>query len=298
MNIRIVLGCLMTLGLLFSAVEADARTLFQTDTGHRGDNEQKQLEEETEENRLEHDLYIDGQLQTHTGGPVFQSGILYVPIQAAVQVMNDKEDIDRSVPYEGESSIDFLKEQDYIEEVDNQDVVRVSNLQKLDIRAEWIDNPGRLHLETADLLTAGDMRIGDSMEEVDNTLDINWNTGFGKPSDYIGFHGNMHEFTYTNRYGEERSGEVPDMQLEIIDDELTYMIFSSTDFETAKGAAVGDTLFDVRRLHGSEYIEQKIDGKTVHIYHVNDGSLWFIANEEEEVERIGIWGFQLEGYER
>ncbi|MFD2705098.1 hypothetical protein [Salibacterium lacus] len=299
MNIRMILGCLMTLGLLFSAGKADARALFQTDAGNAGNaGDTEQQGEEAEENRLEHDLYIDGQLQTYTGGPVFQKGILYVPIQAAVQVMNDKEDIDRNVPYEGESSFDFLEEQDYIEEVDGQEVVRVSNIQELGIRAEWLDNPGRLHLETADLLTVGDMRIGDSMEEVDDTLTIDWKTGFGKPSDYIGFHGDMHEFTYTNRYGEERSGEVPDMQLEIIDDELTYMIFSSSDFETAKGAAVGDTLFDVRRLHGSEYIEQTIDGKKVYIYHVSDGSLWFIANEEEEVERIGIWDFQLEGYER
>ncbi|SFP78601.1 hypothetical protein SAMN05518683_11030 [Salibacterium halotolerans] len=280
--------------LLWPAGEADARALFQTDI----EDAKQQEDSDAEENRLHHDLYIDGQLQTYGGYPVFENGILYVSIQAAVQVMNDKEDIDSDVPYEGESSFDFLEEHDYIEEVDGQEVVRVSQLQELGIRAEWLDNPGRLHLETADLLTVGNMRIGDSMEEVNDQLDVEWKTGFGKTADYIGFHGDMHEFTYTNRFGEERSGEVPDMQIEIINDNVTYMIFSSSDFETARGAAVGDTLFDVRRLHGSEYVEQTIDGKMVRIYHVNDGSLWFIANQEEEVERIGIWDFQIDGYER
>ncbi|MGY4689495.1 hypothetical protein [Salibacterium sp. K-3] len=293
MNIRTGISCLMISAAIWFADGAEAAVPFQTEIEDSG-----QQEAETEESSREHALYIDGQRQTYAGKPVFEDGILYVSIQAAVQVMNDKEDINDDVPYAEESSFDFLEDNDYIEEVDGQEVVRISNLQELGIRAEWLDNPGRLHLETADQLTAGGLDIGDSMEAVDEELDVHWNTGFGKPADYIGFHGDMHAFTYTDRYGEQRSGEVPDMQLEIMDDALTYMIFSSDEFETARGATVGDTLFDVRRAHGSEYIEQNIDGKIVRIYHVNDGSLWFIADEEEEVERIGIWDFQLEGYER
>ncbi|WP_026699920.1 hypothetical protein [Salibacterium aidingense] len=270
--------------------QAQANVPFQSEV--------QETDREAESNDNEHDLYIDGQLQTYAGSPVFENGILYVSIQAAVQVMNEKAEIDRDVPYAEESAFEFLEENDYIEEIEEQEVVRVSSLQELGIQAEWEDNPGRLHLETADLLTVDNLRIGDTLNEVDEKLDVHWNTGYGQPADYIGFHGDMHEFTYQDRYGEERTGDVPDMQLEITDNELTYMIFSSSDFETARGVTVGDSLFDVRRAHGSEYIEETIDGKTVHIYHVNGGSLWFIADDNNDVERIGIWAFQIEGYER
>ncbi|WP_125559079.1 hypothetical protein [Salibacterium salarium] len=245
-----------------------------------------------------HKLYIDGQLQTYGGSPIFNEGVLYVPVQAGVKVLNDKADVDKGVSYADESVYDYLEENNYIEEIDSRDVIRVSELQNLGIRAEWLDNPGRLHLETADLLAVDHLRIGDSLKEVNDKLDVHWNTGFGKPADYIGFHGDTHEFSYTDRYGKKRSGEVPDIQLEILDNSLSYIILSSSEFETARGVSVGDTLFDVTRAHGSEYINETADGKKVHIYHVNGGSMWFIANEDNEIERIALWGFQLEGYER
>ncbi|WP_158736084.1 hypothetical protein [Alteribacillus sp. YIM 98480] len=255
--------------------------------------------EEQEVDEEEHALYIDGQLQTYAGQPIFHEGILYVTAQAAVKALNDKAEIEEGLPYTGSSSpYEYLEQNNDVEEINNRKVVRVNDLQSLGIKAEWLDDPGRLHLETADLLTLDNLQIGDSMDEVNSHYDVHWNTGYGQSADYIGFYGDMHEFTYTDRYGKERSGDVPEIQLEIKDDTLTYIIISSSSYETARGITVGDSLFDVRRAHGSEYVEEKADGKTVYIYHVNGGSLWFIADDDRNVERISLWAFQLEGYER
>ncbi|RSL31003.1 hypothetical protein D7Z54_22925 [Salibacterium salarium] len=254
--------------------------------------------EQDREKDNKHDLYIDGQLQTYGGSPIFDHGELFVPIQAAIKVLDDKADIDNDAAYADESLVDYLEENDHIEEVDGRDVVLVRTLQNLGIRAEWLDDPGRLHLETADLLTVNNLKIGDSLEEVNNKLDVHWNTGFGKLADYIGFYGDNQEFTYTDRYGKERTGKVPDIQLEILENSLSYIILSSSEYETTRGISVGDTLFDVTRSHGSEFINETADGKTIYIYHVNDGSLWFIADENSEIERIALWGFQLEGFQR
>ncbi|SDI25567.1 hypothetical protein [Alteribacillus bidgolensis] len=270
---------------------AQAAMPFSTET------EPPSQEQEVDEE--EHVLYIDGQIQTYAGQPIFHEGILYVTAQAAVKALNNKAEIEEDLPYtERSSPYEYLEQNNDIEKINNREVVRVNDLQSFGIKAEWLDNPGRLHLETADLLTVDNLQIGDSMDEVNSHFDVHWNTGYGQPADYIGFYGGMHEFTYTDRYGKKRSGDVPELQLEIKDDELTYIIISSSSYETAKGVTVGDSLFDVRRAHGSEYVEEKADGKTVYIYHVNGGSLWFIADDDRNVERIGLWAFQLEGYER
>ncbi|MFB4162792.1 hypothetical protein ACE1TI_02885 [Alteribacillus sp. JSM 102045] len=277
--------------LVWTNDSAHAEVPFSTET----ESSEDQAESEKEQ---EHALYIDGQLQTYTGEPIFHEGVLYVTVQAAVKALNEKAEIEKNVPYaEASSPYEYLDRKNNIEEVHNREAVRVDVLQELGIKAEWLENPGRLHLETADLLAVDSLQIGDTMDEVDSQFDVHWNTGYGQPADYIGFYGDMHEFTYTDRYGKERFGEVPDLQFEITDDSLTYMIISSSDYETAKGVSVGDSLFDVTRAHGSDYVEEKQDGKTIYIYHVKGGSLWFIADDDRNVERIGLWRFQLEGYE-
>ncbi|SFE72653.1 hypothetical protein [Alteribacillus iranensis] len=265
---------------------------------------QTELEREEEQQQEQadsgHSLYIDGQEQSYTGEPIFHQGVLYVTVPGAIQALNEKAEIDPTAPFADElSPYDYLEDNDFIESVNNREVVRVSHLQDLGVKAQWYDDPGRLHLETADLLTVDDLEVGDTISEVEEKVNIHWNTGYGQPADYIGFVGDMKEYTYTDRYGEERSGEVPELQLEIIDGLLTYIIISDESYETAKGITVGDSLFDVTRAHGSDYVKESVDGKIVYIYHVNHGSIWFIANENtREVERIGLWDTQLEGFER
>ncbi|MFB5661360.1 hypothetical protein [Alteribacillus sp. HJP-4] len=247
----------------------------------------------------EYELYIDGQSDSLSGPPVFNNGELLVPLTAAVRGMNEFAEVERNAVFtEADSAYDYLEENQLIVEIDGREFVNVTTLQDAGLTADWKDDSGRLHLETADMLSTGNIRVGESIDDINNKIDIHWNTAFGNAADYIGFHGNMHEFTYTDRFGENRTGEVPDLQVEAAENQVTYLILSSSEWETARGAAVGDSLFDVARAHGSDYIQEEIDGKTVHIYHVNNGSLWFIANENKDVERIGLWSGQLEGYER
>ncbi|WP_240374820.1 hypothetical protein [Bacillus piscicola] len=277
--------------IVLGDIEARASVPFHPDVS----DEKRQVQKE----KTGHTLYIDGQKQSYTGRPIFQNGIMYVTIPAAVKVLNELADVQANVPYARERSpYDYLKKNNVIEKVKSREVVRIKTLQDLGIQAFWYDNPGTLHLETVDLLKVGNLKIGDSLKEVEQQIDVHWNTGYGQPADYIGYHGGTHTFTYKDRYGREHMGEVPDLQLEITDGILSYMIISDESYETTKGISVGDTLSDVTRMYGSEYMNETIDGKTVYIYHVKDGSLWFIADEDRQLERIGLWAYQLEGYER
>ncbi|SDI01474.1 hypothetical protein SAMN05192534_11849 [Alteribacillus persepolensis] len=290
--IAVVCSGMLAVGLCQNH-SAEAEMFFQQEA------EQTEANASTESQEDGHALYIDGQLQTYTGPPLFHNGSLYVTVQAAVQALNEYIETEESAAVSASaSSYDWLREQNHIDTIHNRDVVPIEVLQQQGIKAEWLDDPGRLHLETVDLLRAGDIKIGDSMQEVNRHYDVEWTKGYGQAADYIGFYGENVTFEYTDRFGKERSGDVPEMQVEVIDNTLTYIILSSPDYETEKGIQVGDSLFDAARAYGSEHIKETILGKIVHIYHVNNGSVWFIADDDRDIERIALWGFQLPGYER
>ncbi|WP_018921538.1 hypothetical protein [Salsuginibacillus kocurii] len=255
-------------------------------------------EEMLEEEESGVPLYIDGQKQTYTGEPFWAGGELFVPLPAAVQVLNEFEDTasvrEESVPYSEDGARRYLEDEELVQEVGGQESVAVRNIEGFGVQAYWYDNPPRLHFETADLLEVEGLRPGVSQQTVENSFNVEWGSAYSSNADYIGYYGDLHEFTYTDRYGHERSGDVPDIQFELKDNELTYMILSSDDYQTTKGIEVGDQLFDVRRMYGQPTLEERIDGKQVYIYHVRDGSLWFISDEDQDIERIGLWKYQVE----
>ncbi|MDA3129188.1 hypothetical protein ACFPTR_02930 [Aliibacillus thermotolerans] len=259
--------------------------------------EVKQFSSEERET-TEHVIYIDGQEQKYPGEPIFHGGNLYVPVSVAIAAFHEKMKTDVDLAEKiSLSTYDYFAEKGYIEQINQREVVRVKYLQNEGIRAEWLDQPGRLHLETTELLTVHGISVGDTLQQVNERFDVHWNTGYGQPADYIGFYGEMNEYTYTDRFGKTRAGEVPELQFEIIDNRLTYIFVSDSDYEISKGIRVGDSLYDTVRQYGADFVRAEVDGKNIYIYHVKGGSIWFIA-EGQEIERIALWQGQLEGYER
>lgn len=243
-------------------------------------------------------IYIDGQEQKYYGEPIFHGGEIYVPLPVAIAAINEKMKTDDTLIEKiSSSTYDYVNENDYIEQINGREVVSVNHLRHEGIRFEWLDDPGRLHLETTELLTVSGLSVGDTLQRVNEQFDVHWNTGFGQPADYIGFYGEMKEYTYTDRFGKTRSSEVPELQFEIIDNRLTYIFVSDSDYEVAKGIRVGDSLYDVVEQYGSDFIRERVDGKNLYIYHVKNGSIWFIA-DGQEIERIALWSGQVAGYER
>ncbi len=174
--------------------------------------------------------------------------------------------------------------------MEGQEAVNIEALQDLGMKASWYDNPDHLHLETGNLLGIEGASVGDSVQAVDRNFDIHWNTGFGQAADYVGFYGGNNEFMYTDRYGIKRTGQVPDVQFEVMDGYITYIMIASADHSTSKGVSPGDPLFEVQRVYGRVHETELIDGNRVYIYEVNHGSLWFIGDEEEEsIQRIVLW---------
>ncbi|WP_100399687.1 hypothetical protein [Bacillus sp. FJAT-44742] len=257
-----------------------------------GQNQIEEINEREEqsfhESSLEEpELYIDGQRQIYT--PFFKEGELFLPLPAAIQALSQYEEYGSG---EGEVAepFDYIKERSMVEEVEGQEAVNIEALQDLGMKASWYDNPDHLHLETGNLLGIEGVSVGDSVQAVDRKFDIHWNTGFGQAADYVGFYGGNNEFVYTDRYGIKRTGQVPDVQFEVMDDYITYIMMASADYSTSKGVSPGDPLSEVQRVYGRDHETELIDGNRVYIYEVDHGSLWFIGDKEEDsIQRIALW---------
>lgn len=181
--------------------------------------------------------------------------------------------------------------------VNNREVIRLPEVEKLGYSYTYYDDERQIHLTSQGLLEMAGMEVGMSLAQTNEILPgIHWNTAFAKRADLIGFYGDMHPYQYVDRYGIERKGEVPDIQIEITDGVISYFIVSTDYLSTSKGIRVGDSLTDVTRRYGSTFIREKIDGKEVLIYEVEHGSIWFIANADREIERIGFWDHWLKGF--
>ncbi|PSL50953.1 hypothetical protein B0H94_102230 [Salsuginibacillus halophilus] len=252
-------------------------------------------EEHPEFDELQPDIpvYIDGQEQNYGGAPFWAGGEIFLPVAAAVQALNEYSDVQEALgvnhPFEDERPYDVLDEEGWVQQVDNRESVALRNVEHFGVQAYWFDDPARLHLETGSLLGFSGVPVGATRASAEDAFNADWKTGYGKAADEIGFHGGMNQFNYTNRFGEERSGDVPDVQIEIKGETVTYLIASDEDYATSKNVAVGDDLFEARRMYGSSYEEFEAVGKTVRVYDVREGSIWFIADDRNEIERIGLW---------
>lgn len=152
-----------------------------------------------------------------------------------------------------------------------------------------------LHLNTPKLSEIADLNVGDQRKKVDELFpSTHWNTAFGKEADLIGFIGEMLPYSYIDRYGYERESEVPEIQVEIENNEITYLFISSERFPTSKGIKVGDSLSDVYRTYGNQFVRERVDGKQIVVYDVDFGSIWFIA--DEKIERIAYWNHHIKGF--
>ncbi|WP_096198960.1 hypothetical protein [Bacillus sp. FJAT-45350] len=245
-------------------------------------------------------LYIDGQPQTYFGQVVEENGEMFLPLRPVML------SVERRVAKETEMVYGLSMEQDYLENIENdiqvqsirgRDMITLAEAEKLGFESTFYNEEQVLHVSSSNLLTVADIEIGMSRQEVNEILGtIHWNTVFSKQADYIGFYGEMHSYMYVDRYGYERRGEVPDIQIEIIDGTVSYVIVSSPEYLTSKGVSVGDNVSTLFRTYGTSFVREYIDGKEVYIYDVEQGSIWFIANQNREIERIGYWDHWMRGF--
>ena len=247
--------------------------------------------------------YIDGQPQRYSGSITMIHNEYYVPLHPLVIRSEQWSQYVEEIRELGEypSYVDFveiLEEQLDIEEVNGREMLALHNLDFFGYEYYLYESNNILHLSSQGLIEIAGIHVGMDKDEVEAVLGpVHWNTAFGQNADYIGFYGEMKDYYYTDRYRITRKGQVPDIQLEITDGKLSYIIVSSVEYPTSKGIRVGDPLGDVFREYGSSYVREDIDGKQVYIYDVEQGSIWFITNQERQVERIGYWNFWLAGFQ-
>ncbi|WP_017726873.1 hypothetical protein [Halalkalibacterium ligniniphilum] len=251
-------------------------------------------------------FYLDGQEQRYGGQVIRHEGMIWLPVRPILEKLADFHatwngdylGVNRLLRGEdvAEEEVELFAELD-IRSIQNRDMISIEDVRWLGFDAYLYESENILHVSTPDLMTVADISIGLSMDEVNRKLgDIHWNTGFGQEADYIGFYGEMKEFTYVDRYGYKRKGSVPDIQIEIKEDAVSYILVSSENFPTSKGVKVGDRISEVTRAYGSQAVREQIDGKQVVIYDVEYGSIWFIANQQNEIERIGYWNHHIKGF--
>ncbi|WP_088103610.1 hypothetical protein [Halalkalibacter urbisdiaboli] len=250
-------------------------------------------------------FYLDGQEQRYQGDIEFFEDEIWLPVRPillkAVEI-NEEWNIDSAYitrllkgELEEEEEIEELCELEIVK-INNRDMIKLSDVELLGFDAYFYEQEAIVHVNTPQLMVVENLTIGMTKEEVNEELSgIHWNTGFGKKADYIGFYGEMNSFSYKDRYGYTRTGEVPDIQIEIIENEVTYLLIATNQLETSKGIKVGDRLTDAIRAYGSQNTRFQEDGKQIVVYDVEFGSIWFIA-ENQKIERIGIWDHHLYGF--
>ncbi|WP_100404928.1 hypothetical protein [Bacillus solitudinis] len=252
-------------------------------------------------------FYIDGQEQRYQGNIEVVNQEVWVPARPILHLLPEihKEwGIDsaylnrwlRDELEEEEEEIEELLELERME-INNREYLSISDIKELGLEAYYYQDEKILHINTPGLMEINEITIGLSKTEINHHLEnIHWNTGFGKVADFIGFYGEMNPYSYKDRYGYVREEEVPDLQIEVIDDIVTYLIISSDEYVTSKNIKVGDSLSDVFRAYGNQFVREQEDGKQIVVYDVEFGSIWFIAGENQKIERFAFWNNHLEGF--
>ncbi len=260
--------------------------------------------------------YLDGQEQPYQGQVVQDVEGIWIPLKPILLKLND---VQPEWEIDTKMINDFLRERRLaareereieadllevvtelkgieIKDIDHREMIHLDDVEWLGFDVYFFQNERILHINTPKLGELAELYIGDHKEKVDQLYEVHWNTGFGQGADLIGFIGDMLPYSYIDRYGYERTGEVPELQVEIKDGQITYLFVSSDRFETSKKIKIGDRLSDVYRVYGSQYVRDRVDGKQIVVYDVEFGSIWFIANEKQIIERIAFWDHHLRGF--
>ncbi|TWI57188.1 hypothetical protein [Halalkalibacter nanhaiisediminis] len=260
-------------------------------------------------------FYIDGQEQRYQGDIVINQDGMWVPLRPVFENLSyihndwglDSRTINQFIRAQrNEHNKEELHEivTDYpflmdikVKQINNRAMIHLDNVYQLGFDAFYFESEQILHINTPALMEIAGLRIGDNISGVNRLFpDVHWNTAFGQEADFIGFIGDMEEYSFIDRYGYERVEEVPELQVEIKNNQVTYLIASSERFPTSKGIKVGDRLNDVYRAYGNQYVRERLDDKQIVVYDVELGSIWFIANRDQEIERIAYWDHQLRGF--
>lgn len=250
-------------------------------------------------------FYIDGQPIRYFGDVTKYQSEWYVPLIPVLQ--HSVERFDEEITASAGKTLYGIERLDYATEhyfpqlrvrgLNGREMLPISEAKKLGYEVGVYEEYGLLHFSSEQLLEIEGIKIGMEHRQVNQTLsNIHWNTAFGQVADYYGFYGEQSTFTYTDRYGIERTSDVSDIQLEITDGKVSHLIVSSSEYETSRGIRVGDRLFDATLVYGGKYIRDTFEGKQVVIYDVEQGSIWFIANNEGVIERIAFWDHWIEGF--
>lgn len=255
-------------------------------------------------------FYIDGQEQRYQGEVVIDQEGIWVPIRPILShLLYINEDWELDSQTINRFLRDELNEEEEenevwgfllgaeVKQINSRDMLHLDDVYQLGFDAFYFESERILHVNTPTFMEIAELSVGDSQEAVKRMFpDVHWNTGFGQEADLIGFIGDMHAYSYIDRYGYERKEEVPDLQVEIKNKRVTYLLVSSKRFPTSKNIKVGDRLTAVYRAYGNQYVRQAADDKQVIVYDVELGSIWFIANREQEIERIAYWDHHLRGF--
>lgn len=254
--------------------------------------------------------YLDGQDQRAFGAVIETDEGLWLPARSILQKLqyvNEEWELDNKEisdfirskvdeSFEWEEEIDFLIDV-HVELMNNELMIHLQEVKNLGFDAYYFKKAHILHVNTPSFMEIADLSIGQSKADVEKEFpEVHWNTGFGQAADVIGFIGSMHSYSYVDRYGYERKGEVPDIQVEIKNDRVSYILVSSNKYPTSKNVKVGDSLRTVYAHYGSNYVRDRVDNKEVIVYDAEFGSIWFIGNEDNEIERIGYWDHHLRGF--
>ncbi|MCM3715167.1 hypothetical protein M3202_13845 [Alkalihalobacillus oceani] len=269
-------------------------------------------------------FYIDGQEQRYQGEVVEEAGSLLVPLRPILMNLHFIDDEwaftsreineflrekrsgqqeTRSGQGEDEEqemnpleAVPLLRDLPFVEK-NNREMIRLEDVIRLGFDGYYYQNDDILQVNTPAFMEIAGLVVGDSRQKVSGLYpDVHWNTGFGQAAELNGFIGEMVPYTYKDRYGYERTEEVPELQVEIQDDRVSYLFVSSDRFPTSKGVQVGDELRDVYRLYGNQYVRDRMDGKQIIVYDVENGSIWFIADQDQVIERIAYWDHHLRGF--
>ncbi len=181
--------------------------------------------------------------------------------------------------------------------VNRRDMIRLADIPKLGFDYYVYEEERMIHVNSPGLGELAGLSVSMSHKSVTNQFSqIHWNTGFAKKADYYGFYGTDKDFSYQDKYGYERVESVYDLQLEMTEGRLSHLIVSTDLYPTSKGIRVGDRVNDAIRTYGSQFVRETMDGKQVIIYDVEFGSIWFIANRDQMIERIGYWDHHVRGF--
>ncbi|NEU29718.1 hypothetical protein GN156_02875 [bacterium LRH843] len=258
-------------------------------------------------------FYLDGQEQRYQGEVVEDQTGMWVPIRPILSnlgYVHSEWEMDstainqflRGIRQKDKEAVENIEEFEFLQDlnvsqVNKRDMIHIDEVKQLGFDVFYYHSKKILHINTPRFMEIAGIVVGDRKGEVERLFpEVHWNTAFGQDADFIGFNGDMLPFSYKDRYGYERNEEVPELQVEIKDDHVSYVIVSSDRYPTSKKIKVGDRLTNVYRTYGTGYVRDRVDDKNIIVYDVEFGSIWFIANSDQEIERIAYWDHHLRGF--